>query len=303
MVSFATDGAVSVAGGNWQIFDSMVQHSGAAVYRNTSVSSINREKRRYPSRSRTRYLLSTKDGRPVQTAFDDVIVATPWQYSNVSAGVGVVKHHIDTIPYTKLHVTLFTSPYRLRAAYFGLDPGAKAPSTVYTTLAPGEKPKQGAEGVGKAGFYSISTLRTVENPDTHKTEFLYKIFSAEAVTSEFLEDILGAPVPSEFVANNQEGSEVRTISWYYPHWFHSYPIELPRVTFQDPILADGLYYTSGMESFVSTMETSALMGMNVARLILDDMLGTSRASRRRNKGDFFDSLGSELEGLMMMDEL
>lgn len=45
------------------------------------------------------------------------------------------------------------------------------------------------------------------------------------------------------------------------------------MTFQDPIIRDGLYYTSGMESFISTMETNALMGMNVARLIVDDIPG------------------------------
>jgi prenylcysteine oxidase / farnesylcysteine lyase len=47
------------------------------------------------------------------------------------------------------------------------------------------------------------------------------------------------------------------------------------VTFQDPIVGAGLYYTSGMESFISTMETNALAGKNVARLIVDDMLGKS----------------------------
>lgn len=44
------------------------------------------------------------------------------------------------------------------------------------------------------------------------------------------------------------------------------------MTFEDPELARGFYYTSGMESFISTMETSALMGMNVARLVMDDYL-------------------------------
>jgi prenylcysteine oxidase/farnesylcysteine lyase len=47
-------------------------------------------------------------------------------------------------------------------------------------------------------------------------------------------------------------------------------VEYPRVTFEDPELARGFYYTSGMESFISTMETSALMGMNVAQLIVND---------------------------------
>lgn len=47
------------------------------------------------------------------------------------------------------------------------------------------------------------------------------------------------------------------------------------MTFEEIQLAAGIYYTSGIESFISTMETSALMGKNVARLIIDDFLGSS----------------------------
>ena len=35
---------------------------------------------------------------------------------------------------------------------------------------------------------------------------------------------------------------------------------------------EGLWYTSGIERFISTMETSALMGKNVARLVVDGWL-------------------------------
>lgn len=80
---------------------------------------------------------------------------------------------------------------------------------------------------------------------------------------------------------------VEPISWYYPHVFDSYPKAFPRVTFQDPVVGDGIFYTSGMESFISTMETNALMGKNVARLIVDRMLGTDaeNASFIGNPGD------------------
>jgi prenylcysteine oxidase / farnesylcysteine lyase len=54
--------------------------------------------------------------------------------------------------------------------------------------------------------------------------------------------------------------------------WYSYPYTYPRVTFEEIELARGLYYTAGIESFISTMETSALMGMNVAQLIMDDYL-------------------------------
>lgn len=279
---------MSVNGGNWRIFEEMVKTSGAAIYQNTAVSSIGFAKEKTSS-SAPKYEISTSSASAepevVSTAFDDVIIASPWQFSNIEAGEGVIKHHIEEIPYTKLHVTLFASPLKLHPEFFKLPPGSKAPSNVYTTLAEGEVPKQGAEGVGKTGFYSVSTLRTAVNPKTNKMEFVYKIFSPKPVTPQFLSDLLGVKVPETFTSTatteetgggDGEDSDVDPISWYYPHWFHSYPIELPRVTFQDPILGSGLYYTSGIESFISTMETSALMGMNVARLIVDDAAGITR---------------------------
>lgn len=311
MVSFATEGAVSVSGGNWQIFDNMVQSSGAALYRNTSVTSMSFDKSTMKPGAPRKYRLSTQDvgaasaePQKFPVAFDSVVIASPWQFSGIKAQEGVLKQTIDKIPYMKLHVTLFTSPYTLRPGVFNLDAESRAPSNAYTTLGKEEEAKQGAEGVGKTGFYSISTLKRVRNPRTQQLEFVYKIFSAAAVTPEFLTDILGAEVPSTFVAPPGEapGSAAQTISWYYPHWFHSYPIELPQVTFQDPVVGRGLYYTSGIESFISIMETSALMGMNVAKLMADHFAGTSRGSRPRPdegrerglRGDFFESVESEM---------
>ena len=74
------------------------------------------------------------------------------------------------------------------------------------------------------------------------------------------------------VPTNLSTSSNGPLTWYYPHTWSSYPYLFPRVTFEDPELARGFYYTSGIESFISTMETSALMGMNVARLVMDDYL-------------------------------
>ena len=303
-VSFATNGAVAVDGGNWQIFEKMMQHSGAALYSNTSVASIALQKTKAGNKvSHPKYVLTTKNAShdteiKVATAFDNVVIASPWQFSNIKAGQDVVKHRIDEVPYMKLHVTLFTSPFKLHAPFFNLEAGAKAPNNVYTTLGLEEEVGQGPEGVGRAGFYSISTLRTVTNPKTGAKEYLYKIFTAAPVTSGWLSKVLGTEVPSTFVG---AASGVEPISWYCPHWFYSYPIELPRVTFQDPIVGRGLYYTSGIESFISTMETSALMGMNVARLISDDFAGVTRGRRAgqpevktRRREDFWDSMDNEM---------
>ncbi|KAK0713201.1 Prenylcysteine lyase-domain-containing protein [Lasiosphaeria miniovina] len=281
MVSMAPEGAMAVAGGNWQIFEKMVHKSGAGLLLNTSVVSIGLASHDKDTQDRVRYTLevapssnSSSSAEKYPLVFDDVVIATPYQFSKIAAGDGVIQHSIDAIPYVQLHVTIFSTPFRFSPAFFGLTDTTAIPGTVLTTLNKDDDPTSGVEGVGKAGFFSISTLRKVQNPKTKKEEYLYKIFSPAAVTPGFLSRLFGVDVPSTFtIATENTDSTESPISWYHPHVFNSYPKALPRVTFQDPIIGPSLYYTSGMESFISTMETNALMGKNVARLILDDILG------------------------------
>ncbi|KAK5662538.1 hypothetical protein OQA88_8450 [Cercophora sp. LCS_1] len=279
MVSMAPEGAMAVDGGNWQIFHKMVERSGAGLLLNTSVVAISRasreggDERRYSIRAKSG---DTEEDYAVQ--FHDVVLANPYQFSKISAG-DVLESAIDEIPYVRLHVTIFASPFRYSPAFFGLKDAGDVPGTVLTTLSKGEDVPAGVEGSGKAGFFSISTLRKVFNPKTEKEEYLYKIFSPQEVTPEFLSRLFGVEVPDDFVGKPKGStSDISPISWYYPHVFWSYPKAWPRVTFQDPIVGPGVYYTSGMESFISTMETNALMGKNVARLIIDDILGVSTGS-------------------------
>lgn len=321
MVSFAADGAMAVRGGNWQVFDKMIQASGAKLYHNASVESINNLNTK-PSggKSATRspkYALSLTGNRPVRTAFDDIIIATPWQYSNITASRGIITHKIDEIPYKELHVTLFTSPYRLRTDLFGLPRGGTPPSNVYTTLKPDAEadPKN---VVGDTGFFSLSTLRTVINPHTQKREYLYKLFAPNAVPAAFLDSFFDSDWKEkhDLVEGQTVGEDVapKKVSWHHMKKFNPYPVEFPRVTFQDPIVGNGIYYTSGIESFISTMETSALMGKNVARLLADDVAGNTgsggayvnpyrAATNRQQRQDFFQSMENDLDDMMMMDEL
>ena len=44
-----------------------------------------------------------------------------------------------------------------------------------------------------------------------------------------------------------------------------------------------MWYTSGIESFISTMETSSLMGMNVARLVVDRWNGKGKGDEEREE--------------------
>ncbi|KAI1080946.1 Prenylcysteine oxidase [Whalleya microplaca] len=284
MVSMAPEGAVAVAGGNWQIFSQMVARSGAHISLNTSVTSISLEPGKESGSAAPKYGIQTtatgsKHGdtsAPTQypVSFDSVVLAAPYQFSGITTDADLIQNPIDEIPYATLHVTLFASSFRFSPAFFNLEPGAKVPISVLTTLSADEEPKPGPEGAGKAGFFSATLVKVVTNPRTGGKEFVYKIFSPAKVTPAFLSSLLGVQVPETFTGSGAVAvDDVDPITWYHPTVFHPYPRELPRVTFQDPILRDGLYYTSGIESFVSTMETSALMGMNVARLIADDYLG------------------------------
>jgi prenylcysteine oxidase/farnesylcysteine lyase len=263
MVSMAAENCMAVRGGNWRIFDAMLErcNSTCTVLRETGVASIARAKGH--SSASPKFVVSTRgaatkaaaDDYPIE--FDGVVIATPWQFAHINAADGVLPAPIDEIEYRRLHVTLFTTPLQLSGAYFGIPPGGRIPTSVVTTRTP--------DGADTARFLSISVVSSFPNPHTGVAERAYKIFSRERVTPEFLSNILGVGVPDGFAAPDGP------ISWYYPHVFHSYPVLNPRATFQDPVLADGLYYTSGIESFISTMETSALMGKNVARLVLDDL--------------------------------
>jgi prenylcysteine oxidase/farnesylcysteine lyase len=271
MVCMAIEGAMSVEGGNWQIFNSMLKASNATVNLNTTVTSI--------KKSKGKYILAVSDTNEHpsslserSSSFDTVVLAAPFQFSNIELEVDLLKKTPDKIPYVQLHVTLFTSTEKLSPRFFGLQTDEIVPDSILTTLPPDTAaPSDPTKGVGPTGFFSISTLRTLVNPKTLQKEYLYKIFSPKKVTAAFLFDLLGTDaLPEDLSMISQESGHA--VSWYYPKVWYSYPYELPRVTFEELELAQGFYYTSGIESFISTMETSALMGMNIAQLIVDDYL-------------------------------
>lgn len=254
MVCMATEGAMAVEGGNWQIFSSMINASGADVRLGTGV----RKLEKLDNGSYVVHSEPTDDRLAASTdapqAFDEVILAGPKQFSYIDFQPAP-RHTPDEIPYVQLHVTLFTSGHLLQPEAFNLKPGERVPQIVLTTLPPDEQPRNSSAGVGSPGFYSISLLR--ETRGRRGQEYLYKIFSPSHVSDDFLGTILGS-------------SAKDTVSWRYDKVWNSYPYELPRVTFEEIKLDDGLWYTSGIESFISTMETSSLMGMNVARLMVDE---------------------------------
>ena len=291
MVCMAIEGAMSISGGNWQIFDRMLKASGATVKLNSTVTRLEFENGRFSLKASS----VSNEGPSVELSaeHDTVILAAPSQFAELFIHPRLGDPPPE-IPYVKLHVTLFTSPFSLKPESFNLAPSDTVPSTVLTTANRIES-KQ-------APFLSISKLRTVINPKAGGREYVYKIFSPEALTNEYIPTLLKT---SEDTAERDDDP----ITWIYRKIWNSYPVELPRVTFESPVIhlydpdeeeeeddkEDGgkeaterrkrkLWYTSAIEPFISTMETSSLMGMNVARMIVDEWFEEEEESGQQEEG-------------------
>lgn len=289
MVCMATEGAMSVEGGNWRIFANMVIASKADVKLETSVTGVALQKDGTFSLTERSHGSGEATLESTNTAnYDHVILAAPLQYANLTITPRPVRPPSE-IPYVNLHVTLFTSPYRLNPLAFRLSQTDHVPATVLTTL-----PRKGIHATPP--FYSISTLRSLINPTTHKREYLYKIFSSTPLSHNYLNSILDS---DENRGQRQHGIDrlhSDHVTWKYEKLWQSYPVESPRVTFEELVIdleeeeeeeeqrvsttagikektaptdIGRLWYTSGIEGFISTMETSSLMGKNVAKLIVD----------------------------------
>ncbi|KAK9328624.1 Prenylcysteine lyase-domain-containing protein [Lipomyces starkeyi] len=235
-VCLAVDEALEIEGGNWQIFEKMLQKSGATVRLGTAVSEIDTSTKRSG-----KWKINIADSDKVEE-FDQVIIAAPYYQT----GIGGVPLRIKDAPYMTLYVTLVTSTKRLSSTYFGLKPGVPVPTMILTTLPDDDQ----AGSNMRPWFNSISVIRYI--PD--REEYVYKIFSASRITPEFLRLIF------------DKGAE---FSWMYEKIWNAYPRLDPISNFSDwKVDNGGIWYLNGIEQFISTMETSSLAGANVAALIV-----------------------------------
>lgn len=296
MVCMAAEGAVAIEGGNWRIFDGMLKSSGADVRLNNTVSSIERNPDSTLTVKSKPTSTSTSKQQENTHIFDEVVVAGPLQYSDISISPPL-DHTPDEIPYVKLHVTLFSSPHRISPGFFGLSPKDQTPETILTTLPKGLNLGPSKEGVGPAGFWSISTLQTVnvpsssssssssENEGQQQKHYVYKIFSPERPTADFISQILGLQDTDTNSQSTIADLPKSDISWFHEKIWNPYPFLYPRVTFEEPNVSPNIWYTGGIESFISTMETSSLMGRNVAALMVESWSGSGLEKEKGLKRD------------------
>lgn len=256
MVCMAAEGAMSIEGGNWKIFAGMLNASSTSTRISTTVTAITKN-------ADNEWVVSWKpqgSRHATSEIFDSVIIAAPYQQTDIKVTPELEKTP-DVIPYVTLHVTLFSSSLRLDPTVFGLAAGTKTPAVILTTLNATENADEtvrratGPASAGSAGFFSVSTLRTTERPEGK--EYIYKVFSPSEFTDADINRIIGA-------------TEDTAVTWKLRKEWLSYPYEYPRVTFEESKLAENLWYTAGMESFISTMETNSLMGKNIAKLVVEE---------------------------------
>ncbi|SGZ58766.1 CIC11C00000002090 [Sungouiella intermedia] len=167
--------------------------------------------------------------------FDTVIIASPLKLANID-----LAYSVPDVKFVDLHVTIFTSNETLLPEYFGQDADSKIPGTILTTVNLSSTPP--------LEFFSVSIHDYLE--DTQ--EYVLKVFSPKLFTNEDIALLF---------------SSSASISWVHRKEFYSYPYLEPVLSFADFELDNGLWYLNTMESFISTMETSALAGANVAGLI------------------------------------
>ena len=279
MCCMATDGAMAVEGGNWQIFDQAVQYSNANIMLNMTVRGVIKD-----PISQQYYLARDREDGEKETLpdpYDSVVLAAPYQFSGID-----FEPELDYLPqsidYVSLHVTLFTTPHTLSPSFFGIPPdqSKSVPSTILTTLSADTN----SSSSEPHKFFSISTLRVIDpgsgvGGETISLQYLYKIFSPAPLTGTFLSQLFGfgSSYTNTTVSDPISDIPKEHITWAHEKRWHSYPYEIPRNLFEFIRLdgwrgsAKGIWYTSGIESFISTMETSALSGMNVAKLIAQEI--------------------------------
>lgn len=282
MVSMATDGAMSIQGGNWQIFDSMIKSSGATLHLNTSVTEITylADSNKYALKTTTPIHDSDDTQGPTSisahSAYDSVILAAPLQFTNITFSPPLTNPPPE-IPYVSLHVTLFTSPHALSRSAFNLPPDSDVPTMILTTPNSNSSSPIPFNSITLLDILSPSPSFQNSNPapgTMSEEQYLYKIFSLQPLNASFIANSF-----LEIDDEDSTGDSVDAITWMYQKRWDSYPYLPPRVTFDGTRLDEkGLWYTSGVEQFISTMETSALMGANVAELVVSSWGGAADAT-------------------------
>ncbi|CAG8443653.1 11248_t:CDS:10 [Ambispora leptoticha] len=239
-ISLAPEGAKSIKGGNYLLFENWIKHSGATLKLETTVTKVtkldsNHEK---DGDDTPKYEITTQNGK--KQIFDAVILAAPIQFAQID--FENININVKEIPYVTLHVTLITG--HLNPAYFNRENIDDLPSMILTVNSE------------LCDFNSLGCQYKLENG-----ERVCKIFSHHEMTDELLDKI--------FLSR----------SWTYYKIWKSYPWLSPNQTYPPIELDQNLFYVNSFEPFISTMETEAVSSENIAKILKRRWVGPAIKSK------------------------
>ena len=302
LISLAATGATGVLGGNYQVFEQFLKHSGARIKTGehgqvtglvkfdsvaASIASGKLSCRQAADRGwlgaaaaaaadgadEARWWVGTKSGGG--GVFDAVIIATPWH----NADITLLNTHkrIPTPRYVQLHVTLLTtnttSP---NPTYFGRGTGDKVPETIMTTdesvrqaqHAKAKNKKKAAKNktakTPHLEFLSLNYLRPLRKAANESADE-----SADGDAGEKGESVVKIFSYAEMSdAKLAELFGAGGVGWVHRHVWDAYPYLEPTSRFAHLEVDEKLYFANSLERLVSTMETSTVGAKNaVARLL------------------------------------
>jgi prenylcysteine oxidase/farnesylcysteine lyase len=218
MVSLAANGAQSVAGGNWQVFQRWIEESGAKVHLETTVQTLRQG-------AKGKWHL-TAEGAAEET-YDAIILAAPYKFTNINIEAPDLDFEtaFPPVDYVHLHVTLLaTTEQHPQASYFfpGAAPGTKVPQTILTT----------ASGPVEPEFNSVSYHERIQRPGK-APEYIVKIFSKTRLDDEWLGTM--------FAGN---------VGWVHRKEWDAYPVLPPTTKYPSIKPTSGLYYVNAFEPYV-----------------------------------------------------
>ena len=245
-----------VEGGNIRVIERLLKLSGATIKTNTEVRKIEQLDADSGER-RIQLSFSGRDSK--QEQFDDVIIATSLDRSNltfmpdVSELPGLRQDYRDSV------VTLFTTAARLNPAFFNWTD--TMPQNILTT----EKCIDGS--CDRPPFFSLTFLKEVFSPandvEESRLENLYKIVSTEEIPDTSIEKYLMPMEDDDFAP---------VISWIYRENLPK-SVAVASDSFRDLLeeieILPNVYYAGGGEQVIASAEFACRMGANAANSILN----------------------------------
>ncbi|KWU45646.1 hypothetical protein RHOSPDRAFT_32568 [Rhodotorula sp. JG-1b] len=284
LVSLAATGAVSVRGGNRQIFEEFVGRSGARLRlgENARVEELLkldagvRRRRRRQHRTadqeatertaRAQWVVKTASGIGGGT-YDAIILAAPYHQTGIHFVNSLAPALIPKQPYVKLYVTfIITNATTPQASYFGLKEGTPMPTEIFGTFT--------TSSTRKPTFNSLNYLKPLPPAigarfgGSNETTFhVVKMFSDWSL---LVQDDHGTPLLDDLFGRYNVVKTVEKTWFAYPRLA---PVRNPEGDYA-PVRPDqGLYYVNAMERLVSTMETETVSAFNIVSLLLNDLYG------------------------------